>query len=164
MSTITQAELQSKLFYDPETGLFNNIKKRRLNNSGGIGSLYSCGYVYIYVNSRRFLAHRLAWLYVYGTFPENDLDHINGIRHDNRICNLRACTRSENLQNYKKPCTNKSGYIGVHWHKRDQIWRAAINHNGKLIRLGTFNTAEEASEAYLKAKKNLHTMNPIPNR
>ena len=164
MSVISQDEILSFLSYDPLTGDFTRrgSPRGRHREDGIAGSLYSCGYIYIYVQSKRYIAHRLVWLYVHGYMPVNDLDHINGVRSDNRIENLRECTRSENMQNYKLPSTNKSGFLGVHWRARENRWAAVINHQKVMHRLGTFATAAEARDAYLSAKKLLHTVTPVP--
>jgi hypothetical protein len=160
---LTQARLRELLHYDSDTGVFTRLNSRkRTNAQGAVGSLYSCGYVYISLAPRRYIAHRLAWLYVHGYMPSNDLDHINGDRADNRIANLRECTRAENMQNYKKPRTNTSGFIGVHWRAKDNRWTAVINSGRKAHHLGLFSTPEEAASAYLAAKSRLHAMNPVP--
>ena len=115
------------------------------------------GYVVININDGNiFLAHRLAWLYVYGQMPSKHLDHINGIRHDNRIANLRECSSTENSWNSGLKKANKSGFKGVSWHRGAGKWQAHINIGGKGAYLGIFETAELASAAYIFKAKETH--------
>jgi hypothetical protein len=157
---LTQEYLKSILSYDPETGVF--VRKIKTTNSVKIGDMAGYitpyGYISISINRKRQQAHRLAWFYIYGEFPKYDIDHINGIRHDNRIENLRLATRSENMQNLKKAKSdNKStGLLGTFLDKRDGRIYARIKINKNLIHLGCFETKEEAHEAYLTAKRECH--------
>lgn len=90
-------------------------------------------------------AHRVAWAMFYGEWPQDDIDHINGDRADNRIGNLRVATRSENSRNTKLRCTNSSGRVGVS--QRRGKWRATIRANNRQHELGIFDTFEEAAAA-----------------
>lgn len=92
-------------------------------------------------------AHRVAWAIHYGEWPDRDIDHINGNRKDNRICNLRLVTRSENMRNARIPSHNKSGCIGVCWNKGQRSWRAVIVVNKRQIHVGSFQTKEAAISA-----------------
>ena len=160
MSELTQERLKELLSYDPETGLFSNLTRRgvRAPKGGVAGTKNHKGYIAILIDKKIYLAHRLAWLYVYGEFPEKTIDHINEIKDDNRIINLRSVTNSENQQNISiLKITNTSGFRGVSWNKKIKKWAATISINGKSSHLGSFNTAEEASEVYLKAKRKFHT-------
>lgn len=158
---LTQAELKSKLNYDPETGLFTWLvaNSSQIKVSDIAGCKHANGYILIGVNAKRYLAHRLAWLYMIGETPKNDIDHINGVRDDNRIVNLRAATRSENMQNLRKATVrNKSsGLLGATWSKASKKWQSQIKFNGKAIHLGYFNDKYAAHEAYLKKKREIHT-------
>ena len=159
MTELTQERLQELLSYDPGTGIFTNLKSRgnRIKIGSVAGSKNPNGYVHIQIDYKKYQAHRLIWLYVYGEFPEKSLDHINEVKDDNRLVNLRLATHQENHQNQSSPQTNNtSGYLGVCWHKQHGKWLARIMANGKHKHLGLFNTAEEASEAYLTAKRKLH--------
>ena len=98
-----------------------------------------------------------------GSFPKDEIDHINHNRLDNKWSNLRKASRKENMQNYKKPATNTSGYMGVCWHKNAKKWIASIRINNKRIHLGSFNTAEEGYNAYLNAKEKYHLFQPTIN-
>ena len=112
---LTQEKLKTLLNYNPETGIFT-WKKRNQNISGTINNK---GYVVIQINNKIYLAHRLAWLYMTGLWPKNDIDHFNQVRTDNRFFNLREATRKENCQNVHKPHpNNSSGYLGVYWNKK----------------------------------------------
>jgi len=158
---LTQERLKDSLSYNHENGIFTwigRVPKRYIGRKAGhVGQQ---GYRRMRIDGDRYMAHRLAFLFVYGIFPEYEIDHKNGNRDDNRIENLRQATRSENGQNQKKFKTNTSGFTGVSWCKYDKKWNSRIRINGKLIHLGYFKTAQEAGEAYLSAKKKLHTFNP----
>jgi hypothetical protein len=97
-------------------------------------------------------AHRVAWAMVNGVWPEHDIDHVNGVRADNRICNLRLATRSENLRNKRKFPRNTSGYVGVYFYKQRDNWNARISINNKNINLGYFPTVEKAAKARAEAE------------
>ena len=149
---LTAEYLRSILNYDPATGIFT----RKVSTSNSVkvgGSPEGGGYRCIRVCSRLHKAHRLAWLYVYGVWPEGQLDHINRIRTDNRIANLRDVSHKQNGQNRSKPSNNTSGHPGVCWHKQKSKWRAQIMHNYKQIHLGCFTTIEEAISARKAAEK-----------
>ncbi len=152
---LTAEYLRSVLHYDPETGLFT--WKVRAANRVKVGDAAGCpngdGYLHIKVQSRLYKAHRLAWLYMNGEWPKDQLDHINRNRSDNRIANLREVSHKQNQQNAGKSSTNTSGHTGVSWNKQNSKWRALIMHNRKLIHLGYFATLEEALSARKAAEK-----------
>ena len=154
---ITQEILKQSLFYDPETGLFTRIGNSRLNACGLVGTVQNKGYRAISVRSKLYRAHRLAWLYVYGEFPTDQIDHINGNRDDNRIANLRVVNSHQNACNKRSPA-GSNPHIGVTKKKRrNQFrWCARIMVNKKAKHLGYFNTVEEAKNAYILAKAQLH--------
>lgn len=113
------------------------------------------GYVNIKLGGKLYKAHRLAWLYVYGSFPVGEIDHVDGVRHHNWISNLRDVSSSENHQNLRKPkSNNQSGFLGVY--PRRGRWAASIKVKGKSYFLGDFDSPEKASEAYATAKRDLH--------
>ena len=157
---LTQDRLKECLRYDPDTGYFFWIKRNsnRIKIGDRAGTKQNCdGYAEIQIDGVLRKAHRLAWLYVYGEFPQGQIDHINGDRFDNRIVNLRDATPQENTHNQNLPHKhNKSGFLGVVV-KPNGTFYASIRLNKKSIHLGSFPTAELAHEAYLEAKANLHT-------
>ena len=97
--------------------------------------------------------HRLAWFYTHGCWPNGDLDHINRVRYDNRLDNLREATRSENCQNQPIRKTNKSGATGAYYHKVSGKWAASINVSKKQIHLGVYDTLEEAVQVRRNAER-----------
>lgn len=94
-----------------------------------------------------FRAHRIVWAMTTGSWPKEQIDHINGDKTDNRFANLREATDLQNRRNMKRPHTNKSGVCGVCWHKGDQKWVVQISHAGKRIRLGGFASLSDAASA-----------------
>ncbi len=154
---LTQEQLKTLLSYDPETGVFVwiNPASRRVKIGDIAGKVDYHKYVKIRVNYILYPAHRLAWLYIHGTFPENEIDHKNGVKSDNRISNLRPATRSENCMHRKILSSSKSKIKGVSWNKRDKKWIARCSVNGTRHLLGYFDNPEEASIIYQEfAKKN----------
>jgi len=154
MTQITQSQLKELLSYDPETGVFFWLVGRKM--AGKIAGCFNAdGYLQIGVNGKIYLAHRLAWLFVNGAFP-SALDHINGTKTDNRICNLRECTAAENQRNVGISKANTSGFKGVYWHKDKKKWYARIGVNSRLKNLGNFATPELASAAYQAKAREVH--------
>ena len=150
MNTIEHSTLLELLDYCPNSGQFtwkNTKSGVRFNRLAG--SKTQNGYITIVLNQRRFLAHRLAWAYVYGTFPEGVVDHINRIKEDNRICNLRSVTQKENGKNVGLTKANSTGCTGVMFRKdgRKNPWNARVMHGRKEISLGHFGSFEEACAA-----------------
>lgn len=152
-------ELLSLFNYNPETGIFTNRVSRNSRAMVGGVAGYVCprGYIEIRINRRAYLAHRLAWFYVNGVWPKDQVDHLNGDKGDNRISNLRDVTPILNQQNQAGPHRdNRSGYLGVCYHKRSGLFRAYITLNKKQIILGNFKTAEEAHARYVTEKREHH--------
>ena len=147
---ITQKRLRELLSYDPEIGDFTWIK--RTSNRVQIGHVASYvevnGYNRIHIDGKPYKAHRLAWLYVYGVWPKNEIDHRDGDRMNNRLANLRECTRQENTKNQGIRNDNKSGYKGVSWHVKAKKWMAQIASGRAHFYLGLFNDARVAHAAY----------------
>ena len=152
---ITAEELRELLRYDPNTGIFRwKVKQRRVSYGVGdvAGSLdSSSGYHRIRIDGRDYRASRLAWLYVYGRWPTDEINHKNTIRDDDRLANLREATRGQNNYNTKRFSTNTSGLKGVCWRSRDRMWQAQISVNGRTRHLGKFDTPEEAHAVYRAA-------------
>jgi hypothetical protein len=158
---LTQERLKELLHYDKETGIFTWLNSPRNNVSTGsvAGRIDKKGYVRIVYQTKPYLAHWLAWFFVYNKWPDNELDHINGNPTDNRISNLRDVTRKQNMENKKIYKTNKSGYSGVTWHSRDKKWNVRIGHYGKRISLGYFDNLDEAIAVRIKAENKTYTHN-----
>lgn len=158
---ITQAELRSLVHYDADTGIFTRLKSKRGDTVGKqMGTMTDIGYVLVWVAGKLQKAHRMAWLYTHGELPNLDIDHINGVKNDNRIVNLRLASRAENNQNRRNHNKNNSNrVIGVTRNKFGK-YVAAITLNYKAIHLGCFDTIEEAAAAYRKAKTAYHSFAP----
>lgn len=153
-------ELNSRMSYDSQTGIFT-YKKHVLpcRKAGAVaGYVNGFGYVGIRFKSKNYQAHRLAWLFHYGEMPEIFIDHIDGNRANNAISNLRLANYVENGQNQKKASlANKTGFLGVcKIRNKKNPYRATICNNGKNIVLGHYPTAEEAHAAYIAKKKEIH--------
>jgi len=157
MKELTAERLRAVLRYDPETGLFTRIAAGKGSRVGEIaGSLHKgTGYVRVSVDCQVFLAHRLAWLYMTGEWPAEEIDHKDGAKGDNRFANLRDVSRSINQQN-KRTCRKDSatGILGVSPHRGQFV--AQIGSEGCIRRLGVFGDIESAHAAYLAAKREMH--------
>lgn len=153
MSTLTVEQLRKALDYDPRTGTFVwLVAKRGTARGTTAGTLNSNGYITIAVCGRLYKAHRLAWFHIHGEWPPNDIDHVNGIRTDNRLENLRLATRSQNCANKSSHRRdNTSGVKGVTWDKGRQKWMAKIQVAGDHKFLGRFTSLEEAADSYRRA-------------
>lgn len=153
-------DIKDYLSYDPLTGLFTWIKSPKY---GGIKIGRVAGYkapdkrIYIGYKGKVYRAHRLAWYFTHGCFPNIQIDHINEDPSDNSITNLRLATSQQNLHNVSIANRNSiSGFRGVGWDKYALRWKASITNNRRQIHLGRFDTPEEAHEAYLCAKRKYH--------
>lgn len=151
--------IAAQLDYCPETGLFRwkingRGRSKRINTIAG--TPHSNGYVRIKLMGRAYYAHRLAWLLMHGTWPADQIDHVNGDRSDNRAANLRQATLQQNRWNTVGiPSRRKSAFKGVVREHRSTKWVAQLSVDGRLRRLGSFATEEEASSAYLRAARTL---------
>jgi hypothetical protein len=154
---ISHDSLLSMVSYDRNSGEFF------WNESGSgrkekLGFFTGDGYLAVGIDYRTYRLHRLAWFYVFGVWPNGEIDHINGIKTDNRIDNLRDVSKSINMQNMRSPQkNNKSGFLGVSWSKHHGKYQARIGHKGLDVFLGYFNSPEDAHSAYLKAKRKIHS-------
>lgn len=158
--------LRELLDYNPETGDFfhrstsycgaNNRVRVRAGDRAGHKSQVT-GYLVLRVDGRNYQAHRVAWLYVYGVWPRNEIDHIDGDRSNNRISNLRDVSRAVNAQNLRWNNLNTaSKHRGVHFNKPTGRWYAKIKVGGKVFSLGGYANPEDAHAVYLEAKRRLH--------
>ena len=152
---ITQAELKEVLNYNEESGVFTWKKKISNYSRAVIGGITGCvdkqGYVVIRLAKKNYKAHRLAWLYTYGELPKK-IDHINQIKSDNRIDNLRPISVSDNAKNASLSAVNTSGVTGVYWNKLANKWKASIKSDGVAVNLGSFVEFHEAVNARKNAE------------
>jgi len=151
---LTQERLKELLHYDKDTGVFT--RKIKLANGIQVGDIAGCvdgvnGYIVIIIDGKNYRAHRLAWLYVNGGFPKEQIDHISHDRTDNKIANLRSVTNQENQMNKSMLKNNTSGFTGVYWHKPTNKWQSQIMINGKYKHLGYFTNKNDAIKARKEA-------------
>ncbi len=165
---LTADRVRELFDYDRETGWL--VRKVTVSSRAiagmRAGGTRADGYRHVSVDGRRELEHRLVWLHVHGSLPDEFVDHVNGVRSDNRIANLREVSRAENTQNNTviRSDNQSAFHIGVSWHKKNKRWRARIGVSGKKVELGWFETAEQARDAYLKAKSALHISGALTNQ
>lgn len=157
---LTAARLRDVLNYDPASGVFTRLQCEQRPDVAGRPTSegrHSNGYQRIAVDGGRYYSHRLAYLYMTGAWPEHEVDHINGIRHDNRWANLRAATPRLNQQNKRRArVDSQSGVLGVSWDAARGWWVARIKVADTYKYLGRFETKTEARAAYLSAKRQHH--------
>ena len=155
MTELTVERLKELVSYDPDTGIFQwAMARRKCRKGDAAGCRMTNGYIGIRIDNVLHNAHRLAWLYTHGVWPTDQIDHVNNDRADNRLVNLREATNIANSHNRRKSTRNTSGFTGVR--RENSKWQASIKVNYKAIRLGLFDTPEEASAAYQEAKQRLH--------
>lgn len=164
----TQQELRCLFHYDPETGVVTRLTTTGRHGrwaagirAGSIANIVSRSgglnhYRMISIDGKARYEHRLIWLYVTGEWPKHKIDHINGDGLDNRWCNLRKASDTENAQNKRLYKSNKSGHKGVRWNAERHIWQSLITHNKKQRYLGSFVRLEDAAKAYETAAKKYH--------
>ena len=151
---LTQERLKELLHYDPDTGLLHRKTSIRGANKGDVaGKDYQGGYLMLSVDSKAYLVHRLIFLYIIGKPPDRQVDHINHIRSDNRWCNLRDVTQSENQRNALMMKRNKSGFTGVSWNIKSKKWQVTIMIDRKNKNLGHYKSKEDAIKARIEANK-----------
>lgn len=156
---VSADRLREVALYHPGTGIFYATPARPASVRPGsmLGYLRKDGYWYIRIDGHQYLAHRLAWLYVYGDWPKHLIDHIDGNKSNNRIENLRDVPKHINQQNIRTPYKSSStNTLGVVWNKRDKQWYAVITTNKKKRHIGMFKNKEDAAMAYLEAKRESH--------
>jgi len=163
MGELTQAYLKEVLYYNQENGNFHwrNPAGTKTKPWAKAGAIESKGYISINLKKRFYKAHRLAWLYVHGSMPKNEIDHINHNVADNSIANLRDVTRGQNVENTRVHKDNVSGFKGVTFDKRRNNYFARIMHNKVCHHLGSYSSPELAAEAYKEAAKKLHSYNHV---
>ena len=145
---------------DLDNGVITHKLSRGRGKAGDeAGTPHPGGYRRLRVCGKHFLSHRVLWLVRYGKWPAHHLDHINGVKTDNRLENLRECTDAENQQNRVASKKSTTGLMGVTTHRSGR-YQAQITVGGRHIYLGIHETPELAHAAYLSAKKSLHVFNP----
>jgi hypothetical protein len=150
--------LRTLFDYDPVTGIVvRKICTARRQKVGEIvGTFGARGYLQATIHRKKYMLHRLIWLWVHGENPEYDIDHKNRIRTDNRLTNLRLATRQENTHNAGISRRNWSGVTGVSWDANHCSWAANIKANGKQHFLGRYPSIQLAADAYSAAKRQFH--------
>ena len=144
---LTQEQLKELLHYNPASGAFTWLKTMSNraaagNRAGGVSK--TAGYHVIKIDGFAYRSHRLAFLYMTASWPSHQLDHINGIKTDNRWCNLRGVTAQDNQKNKRLGRNNTSGFVGVVWCKVKGKWYAQVRTGGKVVYLGYFTDKEDA--------------------
>ena len=167
MTELTQERLQQLFTYDADEGVlywnrrplsdFATARSHALWNTKhagkAAGSRSKAGYVSVGIGYRHYLVHRLIWVLVHGSWPDGDIDHVDGVPSNNRIGNLRCVPHRINLRNQKRPKTNKSGIVGVAQNRKTGRWLAKIYINGKTFHLGSFVFAIDAIKARQRAER-----------
>lgn len=154
---LTAERLREVLNFDPQTGVFTRRTKTTRSPVGEVvGSMHHKGYLRMSVDGRIYWAHRLAWLHEKGEWPNGALDHINRIRTDNRIANLREASSAENNCNVTIPKTNTSGVKGVSWNEECRKWRVKVVMNRKPYYGGMFSCIEDANQVVTALRAKLH--------
>ncbi len=160
VSSMSIERLREAFTYCPDSGEIRWRIRPHSNGCAQIGSLAGTpknGYIKLVLDQVQMRAHRVAWAIHFGRWPEGEIDHINAVRSDNRLANLRELAPEVNVQNRRRANKNsKSGFLGVHWRKDERVWVSQIGVNRRCVVLGRFGSAEEAHAAYVKAKRELH--------
>lgn len=159
MAEITAERVQELLEYDPLTGWLTwRLAGRGRARKGALaGTKNKAGYLVTCIDRHFRRNHRLAWVLTYGVWPTHDIDHLNGVRDDNRIANLRDVPRATNLQNQRVAQPhNKVGLLGVSWRPDRGKFQASIKVGDKSRYIGYFVTPEDAHRAYVATKRRIH--------
>jgi hypothetical protein len=177
----TQEEIKKYLSYDPETGVFIWKEKQQSYWPEGkyqkmncmawnakyagkvVGTKTDAGYINIQMKMRNLRAHRLAWIYMNGDNSFTEIDHINRIKDDNRICNLRVVDRRRNTHNYLLAENNHSGVRGVSWNKQFFRWEVKIKINSESVHLGIYKDFDDAVKARYEAEVKYGFIDSLPD-
>lgn len=162
-SGLTELYLRSILDYDPEAGIFRWKYRADMRPQWNIryagkvaGSKGQRGRIEIRIDGKSYLAHRLAWLFMTGHWPENEIDHKDIDPSNNTFSNIREATRRQNAANKKPYPQNTSGYMGVTFSRSSRKWMAMIKIDGKTTYLGVYKNIEDAANAYMEAAEKVH--------
>jgi hypothetical protein len=146
---ITHQQLKESFDYDQETGiLYRRFKK----GTKQVGCKNNDGYLVVQFKYQYYAVHRLIWLLITGQNPKHEIDHINGVRDDNRSVNLRSVTRTQNMRNRSVNASSSSGVMGVYWYKNLNKWQSKIKVNKRTIHLGYFTDIKDAVTARREAE------------
>lgn len=162
MKTLTAERAREVLSYDPKTGNLTwrkpTGKKPKVGNEAGCAHTQANGYQYVQVgiDGGRYRKTTVIWLIVHGCKPIGDIDHVNGNSTDDRLCNLREATRTQNMANKRMHKNNRSGIKGVFWDTQRKKWRAQVRKDRKNHYAGHFTDKYEAGAAYLAKARELH--------
>ena len=152
MNTTTGMQLHELLQYDESNGTFYWRRNSGKGKAGSVaGTSNQKGYTVIRCQGRNYYAHRLAWFFVHGVWPSGEIDHLDRVKSNNRLANLRVATSSQNKHNTTRRADNTSGFKGVSWRPSQLKWNARICIEGRNRSLGMFATPEQASAAYQAA-------------
>lgn len=156
--SVSHGRLRHVLDYNPDTGIFRwkHPTSKKFKAGDVAGTAHTKGYVSIVVDRKAYLAHRLAWLWMTGGWPEDQLDHRDLDRSNNAFANLRVAGACGNQANTGLSRNNTSGFKGVHWNKRKQRWAVEIDCQRERHFLGYFTNKEAAAAAYAEAAQRLH--------
>lgn len=163
---LTQARLKELFHYDPETGIFTRrVRTSRSTRQGETlqPSPGKRGYVRFSVDYHLHMGHRLAWLYMEGEWPAEDIDHVDRNRANNAWRNLRLSTMKQNRENTGTQANNTSGFRGVSWFRPSGKWWARIGHNGRRVSLGHYSDLISAVAARMAAERAMYTHSPLLN-
>lgn len=150
----TQERLKEIYSYDSESGLFTfNVKRGPMRVGDVAGTINKGGYIQINFDGKIYVAHRLAWLYVIGEWPDGWIDHKDTVRTNNRFDNLRVVTPTVSNRNRNMNKRNTSGTTGISWNKKESKWQAYICVDSRMINLGWFEHKEDAILARMTAEK-----------
>jgi len=157
---IDQETIKKLFHYDAESGmlLWRKGNNRNVKPWQEAKSSNGHGYYNVKIDGKSYLVHRLIWLYVYGNFPKEDIDHKNRIKNDNRLCNLRDVSRTDNCQNISLPNHNKSGHIGVSWFKSHNCWTVYVKVDKKNKWLGNYKNLDDAIAARKAGEKQYYNL------
>lgn len=148
MGGLTQKELKEIVHYDKDTGALTwNSSRYGVRKGAKAGGKDQYGYGEVRIKRKLYRIHRIAWLYMEGYLPEHQIDHINGVRDDNRWINLRHVTQLCNMQNQRTRADNSSGFSGVTWNRNNNNWRCQATINKKSVDLGSYPNIIEAALA-----------------
>ncbi len=165
---ITQSQLKDAVQYDEDEGLFYWVKPtgKRVQPGQLAGSVNNHGRYVLGINGCAYLQSRLVWLFVHGSMPVGDIDHIDGDPTNNRLKNLRDVPHQENMKNMPRRLDNKSGHSGICWDKSRGKWRVQIDIDGMKTTIGRFADKENAVNARKEAESTYgyhpnHGRNPL---